>query len=78
MKKLVFILISIIIFSGCQLRKPIAESSQIIYAVDSSGVYENPNDPGIFYKMYDTVFVRTSSGYDKKGNYKTKYKILNK
>lgn len=79
MKNLAFILIlTIIILSGCQLTKLVPESTQIIYAIDSSGVYENPNDPGIFYRRYDTIFIRLSNGFDKKGNYKTIYKILNK
>ncbi len=82
MKTLILILGVGLLATGCATQKcgitePISDSV-IIFAVDSSGVYENPNDPGIFYVMYDTVFLRATSGYDRKGNYKTSYKILNK
>ena len=82
MKKLIFILAATLLVTGCATNKcGITEkydNSIILFAVDSTGAYENPNDPGTFYKMYDTVFVRATQGYDKKGNYKVSYKILNK
>lgn len=81
MKTLIFIL-GVVLTTSCATNKcGITEkfdNSVIITAVDSSGICENPNDPGIFYRIYDTVFIRATSALDRKGNYKTSYKILNK
>jgi len=82
MKKLILIL-GVVLTTGCAINKKCGitekyDDSTIVFAVDSTGTLEDPNDPGIFYRMYDTVFLRATSGYDRKGNYKTSYKILNK
>lgn len=82
MRKLL-LFIAVVMMAGCATNKcGITEKfdgeSSIIFAVDSSGICENPNSPGVFYKMYDTVFIRYTATYDRKGNYKTSARILNK
>jgi hypothetical protein len=81
MKKLIFIL-GVVLATGCSINKcAITEpygGPTIIFAVDSTGVYEDSNNLGTFYKIYDTVFISSTQGYDRKGNYKTSFKILNK
>jgi len=89
MKKLILIL-GEVLATGCATNKcgitEELDNSTIVFAVDSTGVSEDPNNPGVFYKMYDTIFISIKNKLDrsgrykfnKNGEYKTSYKILNK
>jgi len=91
MKKLILITFGGLMLTGCVMNKkcgitePI-DATTIVFAVDSSGIAEDPNRPGTFYQMYDTIYIAVKNEvdrngdykFDKNGNYKTTYKILNK
>jgi len=81
MKKLILILGVVALATGCATNKcGITEaynSTVIVYAIDSTGLAEDPNQPGFFFKGYDTVKVEISNKFDRRGNEKRTYKILN-
>lgn len=83
MKKLILITFGGLMLTGCAMNKKCGitekyDDSTILFMVDSSTVFENPNNLGVFYVYYDTVYIQATGKFDKKGSYKTSYKILNK
>lgn len=75
MKSLIFIFAAILMTSCATKRCGISELSnntRIIYAIDSENTQaEDPNNPGVFYPVLDTIKIKVTN----KG-YKTYYEIL--
>ena len=79
MKTLAFILGAILITScatnRCGITEQYGETSVFKY-IDSSDVYENPNDPGTFLKGFDTISVQKKTFLTRKGELRDELKIV--
>jgi len=47
-----------------------------VYAIDSSGVSEDLNDRGVFFKTFDTINIRITTKYNRQAVAKITYKIV--
>lgn len=86
MKKLAIIIGVVTLFSstGCVISSCGITEKMPVYVdrlllIDSSEVFEDPNNPGVFFKGYDTVFVESTTTINKITSIEeTSYKVIGK
>lgn len=82
MKTLILIL-GVVLATGCATNKcattEMYNDTRIVFAIDPNApVYEDPNNPGVFYTENDTIWIEIKEELDRKGNHKITHKVLNK
>jgi len=81
MKKLIFILGAITLLltscatNRCGITEPVV-FVEYVYAIDSSGVSEDLNNRGVFFKTFDTINIRITTKYNRQAVAKITYKIV--
>jgi hypothetical protein len=80
MKKLIFIL-GVVLATGCATNKcgitePIDEVRVITLIDDGNATVEDANNPGMIYRVYDTIKIEVRNVWTKKGGDKVLYKVL--
>lgn len=60
--------------TSCVTSKGVVDRS-VLYAIDSSGLAEDMNNPGVYYKTYDSIKVE-KTGRMVKGSYVATYKVI--